>query len=177
MKEPILSKLKALSQKWLVKIFSDVHSAIVGMVVLALISSIGVVAYFFQTLWLALITAMQLPTPLWLTIVLALVAGLYIFLNKGLSHSSVQPKPKTCFFTTGKLKWNFEINGDRFKIDKYPYCVNHDVKFIFSHNKKYCPGTLGEKCDNYLSDRDEFKVYESVKSIVEGKLRNGEKLC
>ena len=82
------------------------------------------------------------------------------------------------YFTIGNFKWKTQIykNGD-FEVDKYPYCIKHDLRFIYSHGAKFCPGTANEKCVYELRDSHFFEAYESVKSIIEKELKNSKEEC
>lgn len=74
------------------------------------------------------------------------------------------------YFTIGNYKWETKIyKDDHFEVEKYPLCIKHDLRFIFGINGKYCPAP---NCNNRISKYDEFKIYESAKSIIENKVRN-----
>ena len=62
--------MKKIVTNWIKKIFSDLHSAIVGIVLLALLASGGGIYIFFRKLWDDIIATMKSPTPLWTTIIL-----------------------------------------------------------------------------------------------------------
>jgi len=167
--------LKKTFLNWIKKIFSDSHSAIVGIILGSIIVSGGGIYVFFRNLWTELIIIIQSPTPLWATIALTLLIGTYIYLK---SRKYTPPLPakqkyKVNYFSIGNFKWKAAIyDSNRFDVDKYPFCIKHDLQFIFGTDGKYCPGTEKERCNNRLSQFDEFKVYESAKSIIENKIRN-----
>lgn len=156
------------------KVCSDLHSAIVGIIVTALILSVGGIYLISKNLWIWFKTIVLSPTPLWATTALVIVVLVYIYVKIQKTHSSPSPKNYiTKYFTIGNYKWETKIyKSDYFEVDKYPYCVKHDLKFIFGRDGKYCPGTENERCDNGLREHDEFKIYESAKSIIENKVRN-----
>jgi hypothetical protein len=160
--------------EYIKKIFSDLHSAIVGAIVTAIILSIGSIYLFAKNLWNAIINTIRLPTPLWATIALVFVVMAYIYLKQQKKiQSSKLHDYKTCYFTIGNYKWETKIyEGGYFEVEKYPFCIKHDLRFIFGRNEKYCPGTEKERCNNRLSEYDEFAIYESAKSIIENKIRN-----
>ena len=161
-------------KEYINKLFSDVHSAIVGIIVAALFLSIGSVYLFAKNLWIELLKTIQLPTPLWATVALVFVVSAYIY-SKQKKHlqSSKSPDYKISYFTIGNYKWQTKIyDNGYFEVEKYPYCVTHDLKFIFGSHRKYCPGPENRKCNNSLSEYDEFEVYESAKSIIENKIKN-----
>ena len=173
-----MKNLKEAIKKYLKKIFSDLHSAVVGAIVAALVLSAGSIYLFSKNLWTLLKTISLSPTPLWVTVALALVVLAYIYLKSERQNISSTPQKKRYeirYFTIGKYKWETKIyDSGHFEVDKYPYCVTHDLKFIFGNRGKYCPGTETERCNNTLSRHDELKVYESAKSIIDNKVRNRE---
>jgi hypothetical protein len=59
--------MKNLFKVYLKKVFSDFHSTIVGIIVGALILSVGGIWVFSKNLWILLKATMLLPTPLWVT--------------------------------------------------------------------------------------------------------------
>lgn len=79
-------------KEYIKKLFSDVHSAIVGIIVAALFLSIGSIYLFAKNLWTELLKTMQLPTPLWATIILVfgLLAYIYLKQQKPFNHRSLQ---------------------------------------------------------------------------------------
>ncbi|MBK5273879.1 MAG: hypothetical protein JJE30_02345 [Desulfuromonadales bacterium] len=83
-----------------------------------------------------------------------------------------EPTSETKYLTTGPYKWAVTVyKSGKFNLDEYPICKDHDLKFIFGSQSKYCP--CGG-CHNNLSDYDAFKVEETVKSIIERNIRTGE---
>lgn len=152
------------------------HSAIVGIIVAALFLSIGSIYLFAKNLWTELLKTMQLPTPLWATIILVFVVLVYIYLKATktfpLSQSS-NLNYKVRYFTIGKFKWKTTIyENDYFKVEEYPFCVTHDLQFIYGDRSKYCPGTEKEKCNNNIYESDFFHIYESAKSNIDKIVRN-----
>jgi len=171
-----MPQMKKIFINWIKKLFSDSHSAIIG-IALGSIFAGGTGIYFFaKKLWAAIIDIAQTPTPLWATTALALLSGVYIYLKTSIHRSSSLPQKRNYVikhFAIGPYKWETKIyDYGYFEVDKYPLCTTHDLKFIFSSDGKYCPGTEKEKCNNRLNKNDEFKVYESAKSIIENKVRN-----
>ncbi|MFA4827900.1 MAG: hypothetical protein WC594_01695 [Thermodesulfovibrionales bacterium] len=118
------------------------------------------------------------PTPIWATIALVFVVVGYIYLkqNKIIQSSEIpdeSPNYKLCYFTIGNYKWEVKVyKKGYFKVNEYPFCVKHDLRFIFGSNRTYCPGTENEQCNNYLSKHDEFTVFEAAKSLIEKEIRN-----
>lgn len=68
-------------RKWLKSLFSDMQSAIVSIVVAALLTGTGSIYLFYRNLWNSLMSHMLLQTPLWATITLVLVVLAYTYLK------------------------------------------------------------------------------------------------
>ena len=82
-------------KNYLKKFFSDLHSAILGIIVAAFILSVGGIWVFSKKLWDILKAIMILPTPLWATIILLILSILaYIFLRKRTSIPLSTPNPE-----------------------------------------------------------------------------------
>lgn len=81
-----------------------------------------------------------------------------------------EPTSTTKYLTVGRHKWEVTIykNG-KFNLNEYPICIDHDLKFIFGSQSKYCPV---QGCNNRVSDYDEFKIHESIKSLIDRNIRN-----
>ena len=163
----VQEELKKFLSTLLHNIFATIAVSIVGIPVLISWAT-GTIDILFETI--------KLPTPLWATIVLVLLMVVYVYIKTGKRCPSVTPKTRrfiTKYFTVGKYKWETKIyDSGYFEVDKYPFCTTHDLKFIYSSNGKYCPGTDKQSCNNILRTHDEFKVYESAKSNIENKVRN-----
>jgi hypothetical protein len=87
--------MKNLFKGYLKKVFSDLHSAILGIIVTALILAAGGIWIFSKNLWNLLKTTMLLPTPLWVTtIFLALFVLVYIYLKNKTSIPLSTPDPE-----------------------------------------------------------------------------------
>ncbi len=173
-------KLKEILKSYIKRLSSDLHSSVVGIIVAALILSFGGIFLFAKTLWAATTNILLSPMPVWVIIVLGLLVVLYIQtktkLNPETSQNLPVKKPKTKFFDVGGYRWKATIyRPDYFELDKYPYCPTHDTKFVFSRDRKFCPGNDTEICKNNLSKRDEFTEYEAAKSIIGSKIRNDKK--
>lgn len=81
-----------LLKSYIKKLFSDLHSVIIGIIVVLIIGTPLVLKTFFQDLWLELLKYMQLQTPLWLTILIVLLLVLYIYIKTRNTQSSTTPK-------------------------------------------------------------------------------------
>ena len=87
--------MKNIFKGYLNKIFSDLHSAILGIIVGAIILSLGGIWVFSNKLWDILKSAMIVPTPLWLAITIILFTiVVYIHLRKRTSIPLSTPNPK-----------------------------------------------------------------------------------
>ena len=74
--------MTSLLKVYLKKIFSDLHSTILSIIVGALVLGLGGIWAFSKKLWIQLKTTMLLPTPLWVTTVFVLLLLLYIYYIK-----------------------------------------------------------------------------------------------
>lgn len=61
-------------KKWIRKMFSNVHSAIVALIVVAIITALGGIVVFSKNLTLFLYNVLKSATPLWATILLILIS-------------------------------------------------------------------------------------------------------
>jgi hypothetical protein len=161
--------------QWIIKtlktIFSDVRKTIIGIIVLAILGGTGGVLYLSKTALSFSIAILTIPTPLWATIVLVLLVIAYIKMKKSSPSSASNYIIK--YFTIGKFKWKTKIyDYGYFEIDKYPFCITHDLQFIYGDNSKYCPGTEKEKCNNRIYESDFSHIYESAKSNIDKLVRN-----
>ena len=65
------------------KLFSDLHSALLGIIISAIFISLGGIWVFSKRLWNVIKPNMIIPTPLWLTIIIILsVLIVYVSLKK-----------------------------------------------------------------------------------------------
>jgi len=82
-------------KEYLKKVFSDLHSAIVGIIISALILGVGGIWVFSKNLWNLLKTRMLLQTPLWVAaIFLALFVMEYFYLKNKTSIPLSTPDPE-----------------------------------------------------------------------------------
>jgi len=87
--------MKNLFKEYLKKVFSDLHSAIVGIIISALILGVGGIWVFSKNLWNLLKTIILLPTPLWVTaILLVLFVMEYLYLKNKTSIPLSTPDPE-----------------------------------------------------------------------------------
>ena len=163
--------MKQLLIRVLKTIFSDVRQAAVPAILLLLVGGSAGLFLFSQKALDFAIHIANMPTPLWVTIVLAVLYCGYIYVTITkipiASNKANQAKKSTNvvkYFNIGNYKWKTTIyENDYFEVDKCPLCIKHDLKFIYGSREKYCPGTEKEKCNNKLSEYDEFKIYSCQK--------------
>jgi hypothetical protein len=85
-----VNSLKAKLKSYFKKLFSDLHSAIVGIIIAAVLLSLGGIRIFYENLWAYLKAKSQLPTPIWVTLSFVIVVLAYIYLKDNRNHSSVK---------------------------------------------------------------------------------------
>ena len=81
-------------KSYLKKLFSDLHSAILSIFVGAIFLAVGGIWAFSKQLWIQLKTTMLLPTPLWVTIILAVLLLVCIYYIKNISIPLSIPDPE-----------------------------------------------------------------------------------
>lgn len=89
------ANMKNLLKNYFKKIFSDLHSAILGIIIAAFFLSVGGIWVFSKNLWNILKDFMILPTPLWVTIAILLLSILiHILIRKKTSTALSTPDPE-----------------------------------------------------------------------------------
>jgi hypothetical protein len=162
------------------KLFENTESTITNIFLLALFGGSATILAVSKKALSAFLQIATTPTPLWATISLVLLVCLYIYIKLRQSHSSyVSPSeyhptdPQLEYITVGEYKWQVAIfNNGAFSVDQYPYCIKHDLKFIFKSDGKYCPEVDKGNCDSKISERNQFNTYETAKSYIEKEIRN-----
>ena len=99
-------QLQKILTNWLKKLLSDSHSAIIGIILSSIFAGGTGIYFFSKKIWNLLIDIARLPTPLWTTIALVLLVGVYIYLKK----SRGQPYSKAVLYTIDNLKWDLFRN-------------------------------------------------------------------
>jgi len=182
--EPIKAYLK--------KVFSDLHNAVVGAVVAALILSGGGIYLFAQQLWTQLKNIALSPTPLWATVALALLLTGRMFLKKQVTDplknsSQLQPTEQKeitrtnansfGFVENGNLKWKVHLAcGSIFRIEDTPYCVKHDLQLLHLGGGYICSHSNEDGCDAHLKDTDHALRKKYVGTLAERQFRKTEKV-
>jgi hypothetical protein len=98
---------------WLKKIVSDVHSTIVSIIVLAVLS-FGGIAAFSKNLQQFLFDTLQTATPLWLTILLVLLACVLTYLVMRKTQSSKSPNINDYEFIENPGYYSHKKHGGRY---------------------------------------------------------------
>jgi hypothetical protein len=80
-------------KSYLKKLFSDLHSAILAMLVSAIVLGLGGIWAFSKGLWVHLKTIMLLPTPLWVTAIVVLLLLMCIYHLRKFSAPLSTPDP------------------------------------------------------------------------------------
>ena len=157
--------------QWIKKIFSDTHALIVAKV-LAPLLTVGSIYLFAENLWTQLKIIAQTPTPLWVSIVLAFLSGLLIYLIQRRAHSYQFQKNRNFSVQIGDFKWyTYWIAGDCYGLSSNPYCAKHDLQMYKKNGRFVCLGTDKTNCDLTISTRDSETSYKKARAIVEKKLR------
>lgn len=87
MKQTLIKTIKA--------IFSDTRASIISLIVVALVGGYAGLLYLSKTILDESLLLLNTPTPLWATIALVFVTGVYVYLKISKSHSLLDfPKPK-----------------------------------------------------------------------------------
>lgn len=169
--------------KWLKLFATYILQAIVGYIAVGLILA-GGGAYLLTKIGLNLVIQLaNIPTPIWATIALILLCYLHIYVkaaktqveSEQIDPSSASPC-ETKYFTIDDYKWKVLIfkNGT-IRVEEYPFCATHDLRFILGDDGKYCPHIENdERCNSHLDEHDEFAVCETAKSIIEKRIRDKE---
>jgi hypothetical protein len=157
--------MKNLLLAYIKKVFSDSHNAIIAIILASLIVGSGSVYLFFQSLWTKLINTLQLPTPLWVTIVLAL--ALYIWFSattkRNLSYGLDKHKDYT-FITEMGLLW--KVDNISRELNPTPLCFKHQHEMLETKNSYVCHSCQG-KSRKHIQKKDVDFVRELVTSKID----------
>jgi hypothetical protein len=142
--------LKIIKQ-WLKKIFSDLHNYIIQLIGGVIVFSFGGAVAFSEKLQNFLAGLLQISTPLWLTILLVLLALVVTdLILRRKFQTSLSFKIKI-FDIGSNQKWETKIyKGGHFQVDDNPICKTHDLFFLSSVEGIFCPEVLNRNSDIWL---------------------------
>jgi len=158
------------------KVCSNMNSAIISLIVVSLCAGSVIVCLFYKHLWLSLMDAVQSPTPLWVTIALMFLVGVYICL-KTRSYYSKELRYKIHYFTFFGYKWRMRIYNDRekhFEVDRIPLCKIHDLPLLKDPNNSslYCPEFPNKTCNSSISQSMHCELYRRAVIYIDREVRN-----
>lgn len=169
-----MSRLQKILISWLKKLLSDSHSAIIGIIFGSIFAGGTGVYFFSKNLWNLLIDIAQLPTPLWATIALVLLVGVYIYLKKSRNQSC----SKAILYPVDNLKWEVTINNTgNYHVSKTPYCKKHELKLAQSTNHAAwnCPKLL--ECHTKINNSNIRNLRRKALSHIEKAVRDKKIKC
>lgn len=175
-----MKRLKEILKSYTKKLFSDWHSAIIALIVTSLFLGTGAVYIFFQTLWLAIINTILLPTPLWASLAWGLLLLIYVYLKTPKKHSLYHPQSESFLIEDNDVKWKVtHKNNGSFTVDDNPYCKYHDTRYIQTAGGQYmCPDVIGSKCKSRIVNDDEIELlHKLAKSKAEKHINQYETKC
>ena len=164
-KEVLLKSLKSICR--------DIRSNLVGVIIAGVLLSGGGIVAFSKTALNYTIRMLNIPTPLWVTIVLVLLlCGSYIYLKPAKRRSS-KFSSKIRYFTIGKHKWKTTIYQDgQFTVDEIPLCAVHDLPFIYYDSFYTCPDDAKQQCRSSIHRNQHYELFEIAKSYIDKKVRD-----
>jgi len=162
-----MSRLKKKLKDYIRLLLLQIHASIIGRIVLVSISSVGGIYLLPKTFLSALIETLQIPTPQWATIALALLLVLYICLKLSKDHSS----NKSIFIHDSDLKWRVTIHKNgTFKRHDTPYCKQHNA--IYYHSpppaNQYICGEMAmgkSQCNSRVINESELTILKNLAKI------------
>ena len=154
--------------KWLTKFLSTLLNNIFAVILVSAIGIPALISWATGTLNI-LIQAIKAPTPLWGTIVLVLLSGVYIYLKK--------PKDQSCskaiLYTVDNLKWEVTINSfGNYNVSKTPYCIKHELKLIQSTNRVVWKCPKLSECYTKINNSNIRNLRKKALSHIEKAVRD-----
>jgi hypothetical protein len=129
--------MKQLLIKILKTLFADMRKSIMSIILGSALLSVGGVYLFAKNVWNLFLSTMQSPTPLWATIALVFLVGVYIYLKKSKVHSlSSTLKPKyykycpDCDYGIDANRSEIYCNCGTKYFDKCPSCGQKIIRDI-----------------------------------------------
>lgn len=156
----LIRELKKFLSTLLHNMFATIAIGLIGVPVLISWAT-GTFDILFQTI--------KSPMPVWATIVLVVLLGLYIYLKTEKSHSRQASVYPVKYFTVDKYKWKATIYGvENFEVDRTPICLKHDLPLVFTSSYYYCPDST---CENKLRNSEHYNYHSTAKSYIDRELR------
>ena len=130
-----------------------------------LIAGSGGIYLFFENLWTALINTLLLPTPLWVTIVLALALFIWFFAKtkRNLSYDLSNLKDYVLIEEKGLL---WKIDKVIRELNPIPLCLIHQHEMLELKNSYCCHSCQGTS-RKYIPKKDVDFIRELVTSKID----------
>ena len=129
--------MKNLLLAYLKKLFSDFHNAIIAIILVSIIAGGGSVYLFFESQWILLRNTILSSTPLWATIVLALVLYIWFSAKTKRNHSYELSDLKDYVLIEEKgLLW--KIDKITRELNPIPLCPKHQHEMIELKDSYLC---------------------------------------
>ncbi len=164
---------------WIKKIFSDTHNAIVALIVSGVVAAVATNIHTLKILWPEIKKTILSGTPLWATIAIILLLGVFfeIRIRNNSFRSCHKKKLKPFYVTTDQYKWKVCDNSfGQYIVLMPPYCKKHDIRLIETNNSYHpyqCPYNEDKTspCNINDSKRDIDLLYKKAKSIADKEIR------
>jgi hypothetical protein len=168
--------LKETLLKLLKVIVADIRRSIIGIIVAGLILAAGGLHLLSKTVLNFSTQLLCTPTPLWVTIALILLCGLYMHLRvqRNLSEKvPSNPPAKTILIEVGRFKWKIDIyQTGEFKIHSAPYCRIHETRLIDYQRLYSCQDFGKDGCTSVIKKTELNLQFDIAHSFIEHRLRN-----
>lgn len=154
MKEWIIRTLK--------RVFSDVRSAIISLIVVAIVGGTAGLLAVSESALNFFLSVIQIETPFWATASLLIL--LYLFIKIQFQKSLPPQNDNDHLVSYGDFKWLVStINGRFWALSETPYCAKHDSKLIITPAGQYiCPEVIGGKCDTKILNRSDIPLIRNM---------------
>lgn len=162
--------LKEMLLKGIKTIFGDTRQTIVSIIVIAVVGGSSSLLCLSKTTLDFCLQLLRTPIPLWATIFLILLCGLYMYL-KGNQYFQKKRSyhPQEDLIPVGKFKWKvLHANRQVLNIEGLPYCSEHECSFIPRDSNWACPIS---GCKSNVSKYDLDSVRVAASSIIESLIR------
>ena len=164
---------KAILSKLALRLLDHLFGIIFGILVVAGLAAWG--AFFADSAKRTLnyaIAILNIHTPLWATIALLLLCGLYIRLKATKHYQKNDPlcQPKEELISVGEFKWKVRhAKGQVLEVGGLPYCIEHECSLIPRNSHWICPIP---DCKSILKKYDLDKARVAASSIIENLIRH-----